>query len=174
MRFHTSGLFARASAVGASAVLMAGLVPAGSALAAESSPVAAKAVAPSIANDCNNPKTVSTPIGNQTARYCPIYQTNTSVSQRGWDAKEVGVLTKAGYANWFLCQRIVKHTSGDGEVQYWDDAITEADNGKWGVVSGYYYSGSSWQWPASLPNCTNAQFNLAPISTIAGGYQPGE
>lgn len=175
MKLHTTaGFVARSAAVGASAVLLATLLPGTSALAAAPSPAAAKAVSPGITDDCKSPKTVSTPVGNRTVRYCPIYQTHTGVSQRGWIANDVGELVKAGYANWFLCQRIVKHTSNDGEVQYWDEAVTEADNGKWGVVSGEYYSGSSWKWPVSLPNCTDTEYNIAPKTTVAGGYQPGE
>ncbi|MEO9239116.1 MAG: hypothetical protein ABI418_13615 [Jatrophihabitantaceae bacterium] len=107
---------------------------------------------------CKSPTTRYLPkIGNVTVYYCPIW------TQAGvWDMEgqsnypggdaPIGYLNSTGYANWFVCGIFSRY------MQNWY-ALTEADNGQWGMVSGYYYAGTSNYWPNPLPGCTGTEMS---------------
>jgi hypothetical protein len=114
---------------------------------------------------CQSPTTRYLPkIGNITVYYCPIW-TQANVMDMEGQAQSpggdgpIGVLHSTGYANWFVCGIFSRY------MQNWY-ALTEADNGLWGMVSGYYYAGTSNYWPNPLPGCT-----LKEMQNYGAGYQ---
>jgi hypothetical protein len=101
---------------------------------------------------CNAPVSRTVPsVGAVTAWHCPIWA-QAPVEGRNWNnagsPDTLGLLHSTGYANWFVC---ADFEPAEGAYL----AFTEADNGQWGWVSGYYYSGDSDYWPSTLQPCSN-------------------